>query len=189
MIKDKENRKMNQKMRNQKVIPVRFSVAERAMIDNIMARQGWENMSGFIKNKIFNDDPEEELQQQIDSRDPRVIGTFLIKSVLEFTDYYMYVKFRYDKDMNQLYREEGIDINKWKKATNKWISELTKRTESYLTLIRKIADAVGLETYFELPSDKMKIDPENSTTEEMDALALQLQKERIAMGHDILDMK
>ena len=31
----------------------------------------------------------------------------------------------------------------------------------------------------------MKIDPDSATKEEMDALAAQLQKERIAMGHFI----
>lgn len=184
MIKDEDNRREHQKMRDKWAPHIRFSVSERAMLENLMAAEGWENVSGFIKYKLFGSDEDEELERQIDTRDPAVIATFLLKSVLELTDVYMYVKYRYDKDMNQLYREEGVDVNEWKKATNKWLSELTKRTETHLTLIRRIADSLGLENYTDLPSDHMDIDPDTATTEQMDALAHQLWKERTAMGYN-----
>ena len=51
-----------------------------------------------------------------------------------------------------------------------------------LTLIKRVCEVLHIEEYFKLPSDGMKIDPDSATKEEMDAMAAQLQKERIAMG-------
>lgn len=85
--------------------------------------------------------------------------------------------------MNQLYSEEGVDINKWINATNQWRKALDADVNEVLGTIRKIAKVLDLDDYFHLPSDDMHIDPKHPSQEEMDKLAEQLRIERKAMGY------
>lgn len=184
MIRDPEDRKLNQDMRNKSVINIRFSAEELALLQNMMAKDGWSNTSGFIKSVLFNDNPDKRIKETIKRGEPSEIGNLLRNVSMDIANHFMYFHARYDKDMRQLYREEGTDLNKWIAKTNKWHSEMTKHLQKYLGLVADIADALGLDSYTDLPSTHMEIDPETATKEEMDALAEQLLRERIAMGGD-----
>jgi len=162
---------------------MRFNSTEKAIFADMMNKEGWENTSGFIKNKLFGMDPEYRLQQAIKTKDPSTIAITLREHVLNLVDQYDYILYRYNKDMQQLYREEGVDVKKWISSTNRWHSALAKETQSMLRLIRMIADELGLKEYFDLPSDHMpEIVYGKSSQEEMDAMAEQLRKEAIMMG-------
>ena len=183
MIKNVENRKKYNEMANKNLVIFRTTPEERGLLESMMDKDGWENVSGFVKYKLFGMDPDRKVNELIERKNSSEIGTLLKNAVLDLTNYYIYVKYRYDKDMSQLYREEGVDVKKWISSTNKWHAELTKRTDRALSLIRRIADSLSIDSYFELPSDKMDIDQDTASKEEMDALAEQLRKERIAMGY------
>lgn len=157
---------------------------EKSVLDDMMSREGWEMTSGFIKYKVFGIDPEYKLLRQIETRDPSSIAIILRDHVLELVNKYEYFLFRYNKDMNQLYREEGVDTDKWIAKTNRWHSSLVKETQDMLILLRTIAKELGLKEYFELPSEEMKIDIENASQEELEALAAQIHKEEIMMGRE-----
>ena len=141
-----------------------------------------DNISAFIRYKLFGIDPERKIDELIKRKKTAELVILLRNEIMALTDNFVYFRYRYDKDMNQLYREEGVNLQNWITATNHWHQEMSGRVQEVLTLCRKIADELGLEEYFDLPSAKMNIDTKNATKEELDALAEQLRKERIAMG-------
>ena len=183
MINNSEDKTQYNKYKNKSVFSIRFSPVEKSLLESMMSQEGWESMSGYIKNKLFGEDPDYKLQKRIETKDPGTIAITLKDNVLELVNQYDYVLYRYNKDMQQLYREEGVDVKKWISSTNRWHSTLAKETQSMLRLIRMIADELGLKEYFDLPSDHMpEIVYGKSSQEEMDAMAEQLRKEAIMMG-------
>lgn len=182
---DAEDKKNYYKVQDRKTIKIRVNVAERSLLESMMREADWQNVSGFIKFKLFGQAPEQRLDEIIESKNRDDIVAILRNCVLELAEQHIYVLGRYNKDMGQLYREEGVDVKSWVGATNRWHAELVKRTQEMLTLVRKIAAALGLTEYFHMPSDEMVIDWDSSDTEKENALAAQLRKERIAMGRDV----
>lgn len=178
----KENKKNYFKDAAKKGIFIRVTPEEKTLLLEQMKAEGWTNITGYIKYKLFGLDPEDKLDKIIETRDAEAIGRLLFNQMLDYTNYYRYVCYRYDKDMAQLYREEGVDLDQWRKVTNRWHMTLIKKTEDMLGGIVRISQSIGLNEFFELPSDKMEIDLENTTKEEMDALAAQIQKEQTALG-------
>lgn len=179
---DKEDKKEYFKMKDRNVIRIRMNAKERSLLETAMRAEGWEIVSGFIKYKLFGLNSERKVREMIKKKSTEELVILLRNTVLDLTDNFIYFRFRYDKDMRQLYREEGVDLKKWTGATNRWHSEIAKRTEEALTTIRLIARELGIKEYFDLPSSKMDINPDTASKEELDRLADQLRKERIMMG-------
>ena len=157
------------------------------LIHEAMKDEDWNNVSGYIKHKVLGLNYEQKTNRKNADRDNNAIGTLLLNATLDLAGQIEYLNYRYNRDMQQLWREEGTDWNKWAKATKPWHNTMLAKTEEALTLIRRICEVLNIREYFDLPSDSMNIDPDNATKEEMDALAAQLQKERIAMGHLDID--
>lgn len=170
------------KIKNRRPIQIRMNSQERSLLEDAMSKEDWENVSGFIKYKLFGYEPEERFKKMIESGDKQTIVIALKNSVLDLADKAAWYKYRYDRDMNQLYREEGVDLKAWIKATNTWHRKFAEDIKEHFSMLRKIAEILNLDEYFDLPSKHMNIDLETASKEEMDALAEQMRKERIAMG-------
>lgn len=168
--------------RNKRAVAIRFNPEETTLLQQAMKKDDWGNVSGYIKYKLFGLDYDRKTDSLIESKEREAIGTLLLNSSLELADQIEYLNYRYNRDMQQLWREEGTDWKQWAKVTKGWHRNMILKTEEALTLIRRICEILNIKEYFEMPSDSMNIDPEVATKEEMDALAAQLQKERIAMG-------
>lgn len=184
MIKNEEKRREYYRSKNKGNIFLRLTPEEKTLLEDEMNRQGWEVTNRFIRYKLFGWDVDSRVDDLVQSKDPSSLAILLRNQVFELTQQYLYVSYRYDKDMAQLYKEEGVDLDKWTKATNRNIAGLKEATQELLTKIRRIANALGLEDYTRMPSDEMHLDAENPNPAQMDALATQLRKERIAMGFD-----
>ena len=180
---DKEDKKNYYKMVNKKVVQLRMSANELALLQSMMHKMGAENMSAFIRYKLFGLDPDRKINELIKQKNTDDLVILLRNQIMDLTEYFIYYYNRYEKDMRQLYREEGVDIEKWKTATNRWHSEVAERIGEVLNICRKVAKELNLNEYFNLPSASMEIDWEDPSTEKLDQIAEQLQKERIAMGH------
>ena len=176
MIKNEEKRREYYRSKNKGNIFLRLTPEEKTLLEDEMNRQGWEVTNRFIRYKLFGWDVDSRVDDLVQSKDPSSLAILLRNQVFELTQQYLYVSYRYDKDMAQLY--------KWTKATNRNIAGLKEATQELLTKIRRIANALGLEDYTRMPSDEMHLDAENPNPAQMDALATQLRKERIAMGFD-----
>ena len=173
--------------RNKRAIPIRFNAEEMTLLQTAMEKDDWTNVSGFIKYKIFGLNYTKKIDELVVSRESEPIGRLLLNATLQLAEQIEYLNYRYNKDMQQLWREEGTDWKEWAKVTKQWHRNMLTKTEEALTLIRRSCEILNVKEYFEMPSDSMNIDPETATKAEMDALAAQLQKERIAMGRIEMD--
>ena len=180
---DKEDKKNYYKMVNKKVVQLRMSANEMALLQSMMHKMGAENISAFIRYKLFGLDPDRKVNELIKQKNTDDLVILLRNQIMDLTEYFIYYYGRYEKDMRQLYREEGVDIEKWITTTNRWHSEVAERIGEVLKICKKIAKELKLDEYFNLPSSNMEIDLDNPSTEQDDRIAEQLQKERIAMGH------
>ena len=180
---DKEDKKNYYKMVNKKVVQLRMSANEMALLQSMMHKIGAENISAFIRYKLFGLDPDRKVNELIKQKNTDDLVILLRNQIMDLTEYFIYYYGRYEKDMKQLYREEGVDIEKWKTATNRWHGEVAERISEVLKICRKIAKELKLNEYFNMPSGNMEIDLDNPSIEQENNIAVQLQKERIAMGH------
>ena len=178
----KEIRKQYMKTVNKNRAIIRMSPEEKTLLQEEMRQNGWDNLSGFIKYKLFGLDPDRKIESLIKSGNPDSIALLLRNQLMDLTSQYIYIRYRYDRDMNQLYREEGVNLKEWTKATNKWHSALVKATNESFALLRKVAVQLGLNDFLVAESDDMSIDLDNATKEELDALAAQIHKENTALG-------
>ena len=179
---DEDDKKQYHKMMNKRIVQFRITLEEKILLDDMIWKEGWQNVSAFVRYKLFGTDTEDKVADLIKSKDTDSIVIILKNAVLQLVDYYDYFMGRYRKDMNQLYKEEGVNMKKWADATNLWHTKMTQELQESLKLIRRIANELKLDEYFIMPSDSMKVDLDNPTTEEMEKMAEQLRKERLAMG-------
>ena len=179
---DTQDKKEYFKMCNRKVTSIRLNAEERTLLQSMMRDDDWDNTSGYIKYKLFGIDTERKINELIKRKDIAELAILLRNEIMDLTEYFIYFRYRYDKDMNQLWKEEGVDLKAWTAATNHWHHEVAQRTQEVLNICRKIASELQLEEYFDMPSATMTININEATKEELDALAEQLRKERIAMG-------
>ena len=180
--KKKADRQAYLQMANQDIVRVRMNAKERAILHVQMSADGWTNMSAFIRFKLFGLDPDRKVDALIKTKSPDSIALLLRDQLMELTSQYIYIRSRYDRDMSQLYREEGVDLKRWSKATNKWHAALVKATNASFALLRKVAAQLGLDDFLVAESDDISIDPDTATKEELDALAEQIHMENTALG-------
>lgn len=182
MIKDEETRKEYMRFKNRSLINIRLNKEEKSLLETGMSKEGWTSTSGYIKRKLFGKDPEKKIDAIIKGKDTGDILTIIKNEVLNLSAEYIYLTYRYDKDMATLYREEGVDVKKWRQTTNHWHAELAKATSEMFKTLRKIMRALDMDDYERLPSDDIHIDYDTATKEELDAAAEQILRERVAMG-------
>ena len=178
----KEIQKVYYRERNKNIFKIRFSAAERALLHDMMEKDGWLNMSSFIRYKLFGFKTDEELKKMIDRKNPESIGRLLKLQMLELARTFEYLSYRYDKDMAQLYREEGVNLQDWIDATNSSHHALISRFNDMFVLLRMIAKKLDLDDYFVMETESSAIDMETATKEELDELARQIRLEQIALG-------
>lgn len=179
----KENQKEYYKGKNKTKLDVRLTTSEHVLLVGKMKEEDWANVSGYIKFKLFGLDYERGLDKVTEGKNAETIGAMLRDAVLILATKTDYFRYRYEKDMNQLYEEEGVDVKKWIDATNKWRKALDSDLNEVLKTIRQIAKVLQLDEYFHLPSSNMHFDPDHPSKEEMDKLAEQLRIEKKAMGY------
>ena len=188
--RDPEDLKKYFKIKTKRVVPVRFSTEEQALLFDEMQKEGWENVSGFIKYKLFGLDPARRVKSRISAKDEGFMGILLQRAVLELVDRYDWIIHRYDKDMRVIYNEAKIESAKWVKATNGPHFALMDLTRKLFKTVSDVADALGLEKYFDMPSEEMGDEFDNGVNympgspqfDKFQKYAEQVRKEHIARG-------
>ena len=141
---DAEDKKAYFKVADFFSVKVKFNASENTLFEDMMSRMHATNKSRFIKLKLFGLDPDERLLGSISKDDPQLTVLALKNAVSFLGAQYAYFLQRYNKDMSQLYKEEGVDVRKWIAATNRWHSEMCVRTDQTLNLLRRICEKLGL---------------------------------------------
>ena len=159
-----------------------FTAEEKAMLERKMEEEGWTNAAAYIRYVLFGLDVDEGIESIIRSKDSDAIGRIMYHVVQDLTNRYEYYHYRYEKDMHQLYQEEGVNIKEWASVTNKWhVSMLVVLTKAN-KLLKRIALELGLDNLFVEESSIPDIDMEAATPEELDAIARKIMDEQIAQG-------
>ena len=179
----KENKREYTKQKDRFLVSLHLKWDEKSVLENEMKKEEWENISGYIRYRLFGMDPTKKIRKQIAEKEPEDLVNILKNAVLELAAKADYYRFRYDKDMSQLYREEGVDIKKWIEATNKWRRTIDNDFMEVFSTIRQIAKVLELDEYFHMPSRDMHLDNEHPSQEEIDKMAEQLRIEKIALGY------
>ena len=81
-----------------------------------------------------------------------------------------FFRFRYDNDMKQLYREEGVNVQEWKNSTNIWHIKAVDKMKDISQTIKQIANRLGIN--LSRKSDPQVVDTSDySDTESLDRIA------------------
>lgn len=109
-IKDTKQKKEYFKSKDQMSVRIRLNSEEQSVLNSMMKEEGWENKSGYIKYILFGDDPNIRYNKIVKKKDPNEILMICAMMLRELNMYLNYIRYRYEKDMNQLYLEQGVDI-------------------------------------------------------------------------------
>ena len=142
---ERENKKQYHRAKDRSVIKIRINTKERIVLDDQMKKDEWENVSGFIKYKLFGDDLDTAYKKIVKEASPEDLVSLCRKELRDLNVFLIYIRFRYEKDMKQLYREEGVDIKKWIKATEKWHQNSVALLKDVYTSFREIANHLGID--------------------------------------------
>ena len=145
MIKDDEKRKTYMRAKDSQVIHLRLNAKEKTLLDIDMKNEEWDNISGYIKYKLFGTDVEEKISKLIKKKQPEEIIQLLINELKQLNSLLVFLTFRYDKDMRQLYREEGVNPKEWIDATRPVFLKATAGLKDIFHSNIEIAKALGIE--------------------------------------------
>lgn len=141
-----------------------------SLLEIAMKNEEWENVSGFIKYKLFGWNPQYKIEKIIKSKKPESIGTLLKNELDELNNNLEFFRFRYDNDMKQLYREEGVNVQEWKNSTNIWHIKAVDKMKDISQTIKQIANRLGIN--LSRKSDPQVVDTSDySDTESLDRIA------------------
>ena len=171
-----EERKEYQKLADKLRISIRLGPKERTILEAEMKKEGWVSRSNYIRHKLFGMDINRRFKKAIQSKDPEIIENALRNTLLSLTNQISFFHWRYERDMRQLYREEGVDLRKWISATNDAHNDVLEKLDEALSVIRIITTEIGFPELF-APSDNTTVDFDEVTDAELDALAEQMMEE------------
>lgn len=144
-ITDKEKRKKYYRAKRCQSVKLHLNTKERTILQTRMNKEGWENTSGFIKYCLFGDDPDYKYKKLLEENNPEQMSIVLNTMVHDIMISLNYFQFRYEKDMRQLYREEGVDLRAWVKATYEPHVQTIQLLSDVYGSLRQIADHFGIE--------------------------------------------
>ena len=145
MIKDKQIAKEYRKMIKKRVVTISFNAEEKTLLDVAMNKEGWDNVSGFIKHKLFGLAIDEKIQKLTTSKRPKEVPILLFNELKQLNEQLTFQNYRYEKDMQQLYREPGVISQVWIDATKKYHVEAIDIMKDIYKMCEVIARNLGID--------------------------------------------
>ena len=157
MIKDPKERTEYYKQRNKNIVKFRVSAHEKTILDIAMKDEGWENVSGYIKYKLFGASTDDKIQKIVKGKRMKEISILLFNEMKQLNEQLEFINYRYNKDMEQLFREPGVRPKVWIEATKKSHIEATDMIKGVYKMCELIARTLGIDiTPYLLESKKEK---------------------------------
>lgn len=144
-MKDQNIKKEYYKSKDKGRIVVRLNPEEKTLLELAMREEEWNNVSGFIKYKLFGFDTDYKIKKVITSRNGENIALLIQNELAELNNNLAYFRYRYDRDMNQLYREEGVNVQDWKNATVDWHKRALEKMKDIYQSIKDISRELDIE--------------------------------------------
>ena len=138
-------------MSNKRKISIKFNPDERALLELDMSQEGWSNVSGYIKYRLFGfDKTNQKKNNLIQKKDHDAIITFLYNYLKSFVDYTGFAITAFKKELAKLAAsqpwEDADTIKKRINVIGKWVHTVDKKMNTVLLLLIKISDCLGLPT-------------------------------------------
>ena len=134
-----KDRKEYMKIKRRSELTVSHSFKEKTLLQQMMEKEEWENVSGFIKYKLFGLDVDtkyKKKQKKGNATDHiialREIETELVKKL----DYLIYL---YENRTDLLSKKEGADMVEWARSTRTAYVRMNKTIEEFLGYVKTIA--------------------------------------------------
>ena len=135
------------KMHNQSKISIKLSPEERALLDVWRHEDGWENVSGFIKYRLFGyDKTPAKLRAALRKKDNESTKTALIPVIESLINYYRFVITACEKEIARYADINESDVHDRLKAVQRWMDKLCKRTLDVFCVLANIANGLDTDT-------------------------------------------
>lgn len=128
-------------------IMLRFNNKERALLETMMKEEEWENMSGFIKYKLFGDKVDKAYEKKIGDLKKEDIMTAMKYLIDTLNTNIGYMNFRFTYELEQLENIEnpGKKFNRKISILKEWINECKKRNVDLYETSEKILTSMNIK--------------------------------------------
>ena len=133
-------------------ISLRLSAREKIALYKLMKDDGWTNVAGFIKNKIFNGKEGYIYEKAVNNADEKDIKKILSVYVTQLFRELRYCKWKYESDLKMIMEaSKGMDskkIEKWILRMVEWRKDIYRSLGNVEQQIEDICANIG-ETLWE----------------------------------------
>lgn len=143
---DKQLKKEYDKNRVQ--VLVWLNAKEKTVFDKLMEEEGWNNRSGFIKDRIFRGKLDTRYQKILLEADKEDTLKILKNQMTELVNTIGYLNYRFTYELDRIENSEDDDAKEKARRLNKmreWKTSVLGRTEDIASDLRAILGLVGVK--------------------------------------------
>lgn len=116
-----------------KLVGISMNPQEKSLLDSMMQKDDWENVSGFIKYKLFGASPEYRYKKCIENADEQLLQKILVNLMSDLNDQFDYINAKFTTELEDLKKTIPMDsprsISKWVSLMKSWSDSLDKKNE------------------------------------------------------------
>ena len=145
--KERQIEKRKEYEKSLKKISLRLSAREKIALYKLMKDDGWTNVAGFIKDKIFGGKDGYIYEKTVKNADKKDIEKILSVYVTQLFRELRYIKWKYESDLKMIKEaSEGMDskkIEKWIFRMEEWRKDINRSLGSVEQQIFDICVNIG----------------------------------------------
>ena len=145
--KERQTEKRKEYEKSLKKISLRLSAREKIALYKLMKDDGWTNVAGFIKDKIFGGKDGYIYEKTVKNADKKDIEKMLSVYVPQLFRELRYIKWKYESDLKMIKEaSEGMDskkIEKWIFRMEEWRKDINRSLGSVEQQIEDICANIG----------------------------------------------
>ena len=157
--KERQTEKRKEYEKSLKKISLRLSAREKIALYKLMKDDGWTNVAGFIKDKIFGGKDGYIYEKTVKNADKKDIEKILSVYVTQLFRELRYIKWKYESDLKMIKEaSEGMDskkIEKWIFRMEEWRKDINRSLGSVEQQIEDICANIG-ETLWDAKMRELK---------------------------------
>ena len=145
--KERQTEKRKEYEKSLKKISLRLSAREKIALYKLMKDDGWTNVAGFIKDKIFGGKDGYIYEKTVKNADKKDIEKMLSVYGTQLFRELRYIKWKYESDLKMIKEaSEGMDskkIEKWIFRMEEWRKDINRSLGSVEQQIEDICANIG----------------------------------------------
>lgn len=145
--KERQTEKRKEYEKSLKKISLRLSAREKIALYKLMKDDGWTNVAGFIKDKIFGGKDGYIYEKTVKNADKKDIEKILSVYVTQLFRELRYIKWKYESDLKMIKEaSEGMDskkIEKWIFRMEDWRKDIYRSLGNVEQQIEDICANIG----------------------------------------------